>query len=89
MNDTLRPASEQSQMTGFRRKDFIPSPKRAPYPKKGKGSYSSGNSRREREVLFIEGVQGELDGPYWGSDSTKSQYYRRTRRIEGTHLAVV
>ena len=38
MNDTLRPTSEQNQMTGFKRNNFIPPSRKALYPKKGKGS---------------------------------------------------
>ena len=58
MNDTLRLASEQ---TGFKRKDFVPPPGRAPYQRRVKVVSLSGNSRREGEVLFMEGVRGELD----------------------------
>jgi len=38
MNDTLRPTSEQNQMTGFKRKNFVPLSRKALYPKKDKGN---------------------------------------------------
>ena len=63
-------------MTWFKKKDFVPQPGRAPYPKKGEGNQSFRQLQKGREVLFLEGVQGELDGPilkiFRGLESARS-----------------
>ena len=55
MNDTLRLASEYSQMTWFKRKDFVPLPGRAPYPKKGEGSQSFKQPQKGRGSFVYGG----------------------------------
>jgi len=73
MNDTLRLASEQ---TGFKRKDFVPPPGRAPYPKKGKGSQPFRQLQKGGGSFVHGGSWGELDGPTLGDipalDSVRS-----------------
>jgi len=58
MNDTPRPVNEQSQMTGFKRKDFVPLLERASYPKKGKSSKSFGQLQNRGGSFVHEGSSG-------------------------------
>jgi hypothetical protein len=80
MNDTTRPTSEQSQTMGFKRRDFTLPIGRNPPPKKGKSGSSFGPLPKKGGVLFMVGVQEELDelmlGDPWEVKLAKGQVYR-------------
>jgi len=63
-------------MTWFKKKDFVPRQGELHIQRRVKVISLLGNFRREGEVLFMEGVQGELDGPilkiFRGLESARS-----------------
>jgi hypothetical protein len=58
MNDTPRPTSEQSQTTGFKRRDFTLPIGRNPLPKKGKSGSSFGPLPKKGGSFVHDGSSG-------------------------------